>query len=140
MKKLILLGITIVTMLSTLVVGCNKPPVNNLNALDEFVTINMTLDQVYDLLKPELKQRSILYKSGLIELTASGNWKVWPYDEEKTSPVYNVLFFTPLRVTEDYYMVFFEDNIVVGKGYYQESFARVIQAMLQGINLEGIYK
>jgi hypothetical protein len=139
-KKLVLLGITIVTMLSMLLVGCQsgppKPPVSKLLDLDELVAENMTLDQVYDLLKPELEQNSTLYQATNLELTATGSWNVTSkqsgYDEGEVGP-YQVLFFTPDKSGEDYYLVFFKENAVIGKAWFVPKTAAVFKAILKGL-------
>jgi hypothetical protein len=139
-KKLVLLGITIVIMLSMLLVGCQsgppKPPVSKLLDLDELVTENMTLDKVYDLLKPELAETSTLYQATSLELTEAGNWKVTSkqngYAEGEVGP-FQVLFFTPDKSSEDYYLVFFKENAVIGKAWFIPKTAAVFKAILQGI-------
>jgi len=141
MKKLMLLAIAIVTMLSTLLVGCQsgppKPPVSKLVDLAELVTENMTLDQVYELLKPELKQTSILYQATSLELTAAGNWKLTSlqagYAEGEVGP-YQVLFFTPEESGENYYLVFFKENVVIGKDWFTPKLAAVFKGILRGAN------
>jgi hypothetical protein len=139
-KKLVLLGITIVTMLSMLLVGCQsgppKPPVSKLLDLDELVTENMTLDQVYELLKPELKQTSTLYQATSLELSASGAWEVkskpYGYAEGEIGD-YQVLFFTPDKSSEDYYLIFFKDYMVIDKDWFVPKLAAVFKAILEGL-------
>jgi hypothetical protein len=140
MKKLILLGIAIVTMLSILLGGCQsgppKPPVGKLTDLDKLVTENMTLNQVHELLKPELKENSTLYQATGLEVTAAGAWKVtseqYGYPEGEIGP-YQVLFFTPDKSGEDYYLIFFKDYVVIGKDWFAPKLAAVFKSILQGL-------
>jgi len=138
MKKLLTSGIVIVTILSLLLGGCSgtpKAPVGKLLDLDELVTENMTVDQVYVLLKPALKETSVLYQAESIKLTAKGNWIV------NSKPggfaagevgAYQVLFFTPTKAGSNYYLVFFKDNAVMAKVWFASQNAFYIENELQG--------
>ena len=138
MKKLMVLGVAIITVLSMLLVGCEsgppKPPVSKLLDLDELVATDMTLDEVYALVKPELKNTSTLYQAAGLELTATGSWKVTSLEKGETVGDYQVLFFPPAKSGEDYLLVFFKENVVIGKAWFLSKAAAVMKAVLQGIN------
>ena len=138
MKKLLVSGIVIVTILSLLLSGCSstpKAPVGKLLDLDELVTENMTVDQVNALLKPALKETSTLYQAESIELTAKGNWivdsKKGGFAAGEEGP-YQVLFFTPAKAGTEYYLVFFKDNAVMAKVWFSAQYAPMIEKTLKG--------
>jgi hypothetical protein len=138
MKKLLISGIVIVTILSLLLGGCSgtpKAPVSNLVNLDKLVTENMTVDQVYALLKPALKETSTLYQAQSIELTTKGNWiltsKQGGFAAGEVGP-YQVLFFTPTKAGSNYYLVFFKDNAVMDKVWFASQHAFLIKNILEG--------
>jgi hypothetical protein len=138
MKKLLVPGIVIVTILSLLLSGCSgtpKAPVGKLLDLDKLVTENMTVDQVNALLKPALKQTGTLYQAESIELTAKGNWivdsKSGGFAAGEEGP-YQVLFFTPVKVGTEYYLVFFKDNAVMAKVWFSAQYAPMIEKTLKG--------
>jgi hypothetical protein len=138
MKKLLVLGIVIITILTLLLSGCSgtpKAPVGKLLDLDELVTEHMTLDQVYALLKPELKDTSVLYQAQNIELTENGNWKVVSKQDGfaagEEGP-YQVLFFTPAKAGADYFLVFFQNKAVMAKVWFASQHAVLIKNILLG--------
>lgn len=140
MKK-IALGIGIVAILSLLLTGCEgtpKAPVGKLLDLDKLVTENMSVEQVYALCKPDLKQTSTLYQAENIEMTSAGNWKFYTKEggyEEGETGVYQVLFFTPTKSGDNYYLVLFKDNAVTDKVWFSSQSATVIEKILKGISL-----
>jgi hypothetical protein len=142
MKKLLMLVVAIVMMLSLFPVGCSggtpKPPVSKLIDLDKLVTDNMTLDEVYVLLKPELKQTGTLYQAEIIENTAGG-WKIdtkdGGYAEGEEGP-YQALFFKPVKSGAQSYMVVFRAKAVVGKAWFSGTNAFYIEKYLKG---EGVF-
>jgi len=140
MKKLLILTIAITTMFSLLMVGCGssgppKPPVSKLIDLDELVTDNMTLDQVYALMKPVLKGTSTLYQATKVALTDAG-WTVGSKEGGFAATevgTYQVLFFKPAETGDEYYMVFFKDNAVMGKSWFTYQNAYFMEQILKGI-------
>ena len=125
----------------TLLIGCGggtpKPPVSKLDDFDELVTNNMTLDQVYALMKPDLKQTSVLYQVENIELTAKGNWKIDSKEggfAATETGAYQALWFTPVKAGDEYYMVAFKNNVVMGKAWFASQNAYYVEQLLKGEN------
>ena len=75
--------------------------------------MNMTLDQVYALMTPELKSSTIIYPAQNIIHQPDGKWKFEP--KEGGSPgdmdaPYQVLVVYPSSSEQGYYMLFFKDK------------------------------
>ena len=144
MKRLMLMCMSVAVLLSLPLAGCAgssrtpTPPVKTLIDLDKLVAVNMTVDQVYTLMTPDLKSTSVFYQAQNIELVASGNWKIVSkdggYKADETGP-YQALFFTPTKAGIQYYVVFFKDNIVMAKAWFTAQFGVVVEALLQGKSL-----
>jgi hypothetical protein len=139
MKKGIVPLVAIILVLSMLV-GCSgtpKPPVGNLEDLDELVTLNMTLDQVYALMKPSLRQTSTLYQVESIQQTASGNWRINNKEggfAANEAGSYQALWFTPVKTGDEYYMIAFKGDVVMGKAFFVSTNAYYVEQLLKGNN------
>jgi hypothetical protein len=140
MKKYFTPLIAIVLVL-TMLVGCSgtpKPPVGNLEDLDELVMLNMTLDQVYALMKPELRQTATLYQAeSITQNPANGNWivsnKPGGFAAGEIGP-YQGLWFTPTKAGSEYYMIVFKDDVVTGKAFFAPTNAFYVEQYLKGNN------
>lgn len=142
MKKLLAPVTAIIVILSILLIGCGsgtpEPPVEKLFDLDELITENMTVDQVYALLAPELEQTSLFYQAESIEQTETGKWKITSkeggFEEDEVGP-YQVLYFPPTEKGTEYYFVFFKENAVMAKVWFNAQAVPLIEKTLQGESL-----
>jgi hypothetical protein len=139
MKKWFVPGVVAVALLTTLLpAGCSGGSTGKYLSLEKKIADNMTLEQVNALLSPDLKQASILYQTEKIELTPKGSWVVTSkeggYKTGETGP-YQVLFFTPAKAGEQYLMVFFKNNVTVGKSWFTSQGAVIIEKILKGEKL-----
>ena len=119
-------------------VGCGGtpvPPVDTATNLAKLIEKDMTLNQVYDLMSIELRNTTTLYPAQNIEQKAGGDWaftsKGGGFAEEEEVP-FHVLVFTPDPVGTDYYMVFFENESVIGTAWFTAPDAAIIKKTLEG--------
>ena len=123
-------------------VGCGGtpvPPVDTATNLAKLAEKDMTLNQVYDLMSDELKATITTYPALGIEQTADGGWeftgKGGGLAEDEEAP-FHVLVFTPDPVGADHYMVFFENESVIGDEWFSYSSASIIERTLVGTLIE----
>jgi len=115
--------------------GTQVPPVDTAKNLAKLIENDMTLNQVYDLMSIELRDTTTSYPAQNIEQKADGNWaftsKGGGFAEDEEAP-FHVLVFTPDPVGADYYMVFFENESVIGTAWFTAPDAAIIQSTLEG--------
>ncbi len=119
--------------------GTPIPPVDKAEDIEQLVGNSMTLDQVYTLMSAKLKNTTTEYPALNVELAAEGNWSFTGTEggiSEDTEAVYLVLIFTPDPIGASYFMVFFEDGLVIGNSWFDYTNAMVIQKLLEGISVE----
>ena len=135
--------VTLVLLIACLsLVGCGGtpvPPVDTATNLAKLIEKDMTLNQVYDLMSIELRGTTTLYPTQNIEQAAGGDWvftsKEGGFAEDEEAP-FHVLVFTPDPVGADYYIVFFENESVIGDDWFIYSSAVIIQSTLEGSLIE----
>ena len=122
-------------------VGCEGipvPPVDTAKNLAKLIETDMTLNQVYDLMSNELSDKTTLYPTQTIEQKAD-DWvftsKGGGFAEDEAVP-FHALVFTPDQVDADYYMVFFENESVIGDDWFSYSSAMIIKNTLEGSLIE----
>ena len=115
--------------------GTPTPPVDKTIHLEKLVETGMTLDQVYALITTRLKEMSTLYPALKLEKQPDGQWQFVSEKEglEMDADVsFHALIFPPSRSGGRYYMVFFEDDVVIGSDWFSSSRAAVIKQTLGG--------
>ena len=135
--KTMLVSLILLIMCLSLV-GCGGtpvPPVDTAKNIAKLIEKDMTLNQVDDLMSIKLRDTTTLYPARSIEQKADGNWvftsKEGGFAEGEEVP-FHVLVFTPDPVGADYYMVFFENESVIGTAWFTAPDAATIQSTLEG--------
>ena len=139
MKRKKALSIVILLIMCLLLIGCiggtPKPPVDTAGKAAKLVQQDMTLDQVYALLKTPLRYKTTLYPARNVEKSDTGNWKVSSkeggFAEDEETP-YQVLVFNPDKPGGDHYIVFFKGDSVIGSEWFSYSGAATVIRVLEG--------
>jgi len=139
MKLKGLLGLLVLLIVCLSLIGCLErtpvPPVATAEDTAKLVEEGMTLDEVYDLMMHQLKDRTFLYRAQKLERRISGAWKVGAVEggiPEGSDTPYNVLIFSPDTVDADCYMIFFENETVIGADWFSPTAADTMQDLLEG--------
>ncbi len=140
MKRALCAGILTLTIALMTLVGCGGggtpvPPVSKLIDLDKLVMNGQIITQVQALMTPALQGTVTLYQAQTIELTGKGNWTVISkeggFKAGETGP-FQALWFQPEKTSSKSYGVFFKENVVIGKAWFDSRNAAIIEALLQG--------
>ncbi len=97
------------------------------------VNNDMTLDQVYNIMTPELRSQSITYPAQDIVRQSDGKWQFTA--KEGGSPgdidaLFQVLVFIPSPIGDPYYMIFFDNEKVFHHAWFEYDAATGIQKLL----------
>ena len=139
MKRKAVPGLLILLILCLSLVGCIErtpvPPVDTATDVAKLVEEGYTLDQVYVLMSPQLKDTIILHRAQTIEQKKfSGAWEFGavPAGVPEDSDVpYKVLIFPPDKAGADCYMIFFENESVIGSDWFTPTAADTINDLLK---------
>ena len=138
MKHKTMLVSLVLLIMCLLLVSCGGtplPPVDTAQDIAKLIEKDKTLDQVYDLMSIELKDTTTFYPAQNIEQKADGDWvftsKGGGFAEGEEVP-FHVLVFTPDPVGANYYVVFFENESVIGDDWFTYSSAAIIKKTLEG--------
>jgi len=139
MKIKVLVGLLALLIVCLSLIGCKEripvPPVDTAQDIAKLVEEGMTLDRVYELMSTRLKNATVLYRAQKLERRISGSWKVGSVEggipEDSDTP-YNVLIFAPDTVDADCYMIFLENESVIGADWFSPAAANTIQSLLEG--------
>ena len=140
MKRKAVPGLLILLVLSSLLVGCVEttpvPPVDTAEDVAKLVVEGMTLDRVYGLTSPQLKDTTILHRAQTVERKKlSGDWEIGAVPggvpEDSDAP-YKVLIFPPDKAGADCYLIFFENESVIGSDWFTPTAADTINDLLEG--------
>ena len=142
MKSKMLMGIVAITLMCITLVGCiggtPTPPVSKVEHVAELVVEDMTLDEVYGLMTADLKGTTVLYPAQNLELRPSGNWKFagkeGGFAEDEEAP-FQVLMIVPQTADDNYYVILFEGEDVIGSDWFASSAAGFIEDLLTGEDL-----
>ena len=138
MKKIPVVLVALLASLSILLAGCSgtpKPPVKTTLSLDKLVQTGQTVDQVYALMTPALKNVSKLYQARSVQQNAAGAWelavKQGGYKTGETD-AYQVLIFQPAKAGDSAFLIFFKSNSEFNKAWFSADSAASIDRTLQG--------
>ena len=140
MKRKAVTGLLILLILCPLLAGCigatPVPPVDTATDIAKLVEEGYTLNQVYGLMSPQLKDTTILHRAQTVERRKlSGAWNVGAVPggvpEDSDAP-YKVLIFPPDNVGADCYLIFFENESVIGSDWFTPTAADTINDLLEG--------
>jgi len=101
----------------------------------KLVEVGMMLDDVYALMSTSLRETTILYPALGIEQQADETWQFQSQEgglSEDTEAPYHVLIFIPSQSGDKHYMIFFEEDSVVGDTWFSHVNASVIEQLLGG--------
>ena len=137
-KILIAIGIAIVIIIIPVIL-CSSPtePAEDSIHLELIVEDNMTLDEVYNLMVPELKNAALIYPALDIAEVADGRWEFEAKANAEpgdTDAPYLVLVVFPQEQahddTEGFYMLFFKDEKLMDTARFDYDTAWAIQDKL----------
>lgn len=139
MKLKGLLGLLALLIVCLSLIGCKEripvPPVDTAQDIAKLVEEGMTLDQVYELMSTRLRNAALLYPAQKLERRISGAWRVGAIEggmpEDSDTP-YNVLIFPRDTIDADSYMIFLENETVIGADWFSPTAANNIQNLLEG--------
>ncbi len=140
MKRRGMTGLLILLISSSLLAGCiggtPVPPVDTAQDVAKLVEEGYTLNQVYGLMSPQLKDTIILHRAQTVEQKKfSGAWEFGAVPggvpEDSDAP-YKVLIFPPDKAGGDCYMIFFENDSVIGSDWFTAAAADTIDGLLEG--------
>ena len=132
-------GIIILLIMCLSLISCTggtpEPPVDTAEKAARLVQQDLSLEEVYDLLKTSLRYKTKLYPAQNVEKGATGNWRVVSkeagHTEDEEAP-YQALVFTPDPGSEYYYIVFFKKESVIGSDWFSYSRGAVMIKVLEG--------
>jgi hypothetical protein len=137
MRRVLIPVVVLLTVLSILLAGCGgtpKPPVKNALNLEKLVTNGQSVEQVYALMTPALKDTSVLYQAMNVENTTAG-WvissKVGGFAAGEPGD-FQVLYFGPVKSGGQSFVIFFKANAVIGKTWFSAQSSAIIENILQG--------
>ena len=140
MKKKVLITIGIILAVVVIpIVLCNSPtePAEDSIRLELIVEDNMTLDEVYNLMVPELKNAALIYPALDITEIADGRWEFEAKANAEpgdTDAPYLVLVVFPQKPTYDdtegFYILFFKDEKLIDTARFDYETAWDIQDKL----------
>lgn len=116
MKKriLIIVGVVLVVIVVAAVVGSNPTePANDATQLDLVVSNGISLQDVYDLMSPELQNQAMRIPALNIEETAEENWHFVPKEDADlgdTDAPYLVVAVPAEQQSDGFLMLFFQDK------------------------------
>ena len=97
------------------------------------VNNDMTLDQVYNIMTPELRNQSIIYPAQNIVRQSDGKWQFTAKEGGSpgdTDAPFQVLIFIPSPIGDPYYMIFFDNEKVFHHAWFEYDAATGIQKLL----------
>lgn len=120
-KILIGLGIVLVVIIIAAVVGGGSDSATSANQLNAAVSDGMTLQDVYDLMSSDLQNKATRLPALKIEKISEGNWQFVPKDNAEpgdTDAPYLVLGIPPEQYSDDFLMLFFHDDELFDKAWF----------------------
>jgi len=132
----VLAVLVVSTMLLVACSGTPTPPVKKLIDLDKLVTNNMTLDQVRAIMTPQLQITGTIYPATRVELQSDGSWVINYRESDLAAgetPQYKVYLFPPSSaVPNNYFTIFFKNDVVFGKSWFDLQGGIVAESNLKG--------
>ena len=96
-------------------------PANSAEQLDTLVSNDMILQDVYDLMSSDLQNKATRFPALSIEEISEGNWHFIPKDNAEpgdTDAPYFVLGIPPEQYTDEFFMLFFYNNQLFDKAWF----------------------
>ena len=97
------------------------------------VNNDMTLDQVYNIMTPELRNQSIIYPAQNIFRQSDGKWQFTAKEGGSPRDIdapFQVLIFIPSPIGDAYYIIFFDNEKVFHHAWFEYDAATGIQKLL----------
>ena len=97
------------------------------------VSNDMTLDQVYNIMTPDLRNQSIIYPAQNIVRQSDGKWQFTAKEGGSPGDIdapFQVLIFIPSPIGDPYYMIFFDNEKVFHHAWFEYDAATGIQKLL----------
>lgn len=116
MKYGAILVLVAVSVVGTLLTGCNQtptPPVDKAEDLEKLVEIGDTLEYVQSLMTDYLTQRTLIYPAASAEKKENGAWSLKAKEGGRfgdTDAPYVIMLVSPTRSGGTYYTIFFHDS------------------------------
>ena len=106
---------------------------NTLEDLELIIINDMTLDQLYAAITPQLKNSSVIYPAQNIVRQSDGKWQFTAKEGGCPGDLdaqFQMLVFYPSPITEPYYMIFFNNQIIIHDAWFEYEAATSIQKLL----------
>jgi hypothetical protein len=139
MKFKVMIGVLVLMIACLSLAGCKEripvPPVDTAKEVAKLVKEGMTVEQVYALMVPQYKNTTMMYPAQTVEKQLSGSWKIGSLEggmAESSDAPYQILIFLPDKQGEDCFMIFFEENELVGSAWFAPNAADSIRNLLKG--------
>ena len=106
---------------------------NTLEDLELIIVNDLTLDQLYAAITPQLKNSSIIYPAQNIVRQSDGKWQFTAKEGGCPGDLdaqFQVIVFHPSPITEPYYIIFFNNQIIIHDAWFEYEAATSIQRLL----------